>query len=152
MVIALIGGTLLLLQVPLAVAWRGSIPDESRQTVAREWLTALVDRLPPDAVVVSWWGYSTTLWYGQFAEGLRPDVTVIDDSTIVQRGLGSASAVIDSYLGQRPVFLIRLSSDLPAFQRRYLLSLVPGVSGGDVYRVEERLATAGREPIIGRWP
>jgi phage gp36-like protein len=33
-------------------------------------------------------------------------VTVIDDSTMVTNNLGSASAVIDSYLGGRPVYLL----------------------------------------------
>ena len=64
-------------------------------------------------MVVSWWSYSTTLWYGQYVEHLRPDVTVIDDSTIVQQDLGSAAEVVDSYLGKRPVFLIRTADDLP---------------------------------------
>jgi hypothetical protein len=75
---------------------------------------------------------------------MRPDVTVIDDSTIVQHELGDPTRVIDEYLGVRPVYLIRLPADLPRFEQRYRLTLVPGIPYGAVYRVERlsSLATA----------
>lgn len=113
--------------------------DQSHDTLGRDWLAAMVAQLPPDAVVVSWWSYSTTLWYGQYAEGLRPDVTVIDDSTRVQQGLGSAIQVIEDNLDSRPVYLIRLSGDIPQFEARYWLTPVPNIPSGDpVYRVDGR--------------
>ena len=112
----------------LSVTDRFSRVDASNDFLARRWLTTVTARLPENAVVVSWWSYSTTLWYGKYVDHLRPDVTVIDDSTIVQENLGSAAAVIDSYLGQRPVFLIRLSFDLPQFEQRYVLTLLTGRS------------------------
>jgi len=119
-----------------AVPIRHGENDASSDIAARQWLTGIMDRLPPDALVVSWWSYSTTLWYGKYVEGMRPDVTVVDDSTIVQKDLGDAAAVIDSHLGQRPVFLIRLAHDMPQFEERYELTKVPGIPGGPVYRVE----------------
>jgi len=128
--VALIGPSL------LSVPDRFDRVDASGDFVARRWLTSVTQRLPEDAVVVSWWSYSTTLWYGQYVDHLRPDITVIDDSTIVQQNLGSVAAVIDSYLGQRPIFLIRLSFDLPQFEQRYVLTPLPGVVGGPVYRVD----------------
>ena len=108
----------------------------SRDRIARTWLQTVTERLPPNSVVVSWWSYSTTLWYGLYVEHLRPDLTVIDDSTIVQEHLGDPNQVIDSYLGQRPVFLIRLPYDLPAYQARYALTPLSGVIGGTIYQVE----------------
>ena len=108
----------------------------SGDRIARTWLQTVTERLPADSVVVSWWSYSTTLWYGLYVEHLRPDLTVIDDSTIVQEHLGDPNHVIDSYLGQRPVFLIRLPYDLPAYQARYALTPLSGVIGGTVYQVE----------------
>ncbi len=110
--------------------------DASRDYSARSWLDTVLPRLPENAVVVSWWSYSTTLWYALYVEHLRPDITVIDDSTIVQQHLGSVEEVIDTYLGVRPVFLIRLSYDLPQFEERYVLSPVTGVVSGPVYRVD----------------
>jgi hypothetical protein len=110
--------------------------DASHDEQARTWLSGVVARLPQDAVVVSWWSYSTTLWYGQYVERLRPDVTVIDDSTITQQNLGTATQVIDSYLGTRPVFVIRMAFDMPEFEQRYVLTPLPGIAGGPVFGVE----------------
>ena len=122
--------------------------DASRDAKARTWLASVTDRLPPGAVVVSWWSYSTTLWYGQYVEHLRPDVTVIDDSTITQHGLGDAPAVIDSYLGQRPVFVIRLPHDLPDLDRRYVLTPVAGVAGWPVFQVDGMKAASDLTPTL----
>ena len=47
--------------------------------------------LEPEAVVISWWSFSTPLWYGQHVEGRRPDVTVIDDRDILDDGYGDVS-------------------------------------------------------------
>ncbi len=65
--------------------------------------------LPDRSVVVSWWSVSTTLWYGQKVEGLRPDVFVVDDRTRLDQNLGSVTDVIRMYLGSRPVFVDRLA-------------------------------------------
>ena len=67
--------------------------------------------LPANSVIVSTWSASTTFWYGQKVEGLRPDVYVVDDSIRVEAGdnLGEVWDVIDSYLGRRPVFAVRFS-------------------------------------------
>ncbi len=88
---------------------------QSDQTYRESWLRAVFaapDKggLPANSVIVSNWSDSTTLWYGQKVDGLRPDVYVIDDSMRVPAGdnLGQVWDVIDSYLGQRPVFLLRL--------------------------------------------
>ena len=77
--------------------------------------------MEPNAVVVSWWSYSTTLWYVQIIEGLRPDVRIVDDRSLVDEKLGDVTAVIDSQLGRRPVYAIRLAGtdDLAAILARY---------------------------------
>jgi hypothetical protein len=77
------------------------------------WLRAVLASpadggLPANSVVVSWWGASTTLWYGQRVEGLRPDVFVVDDRTRLDQNLGQVADVIRMYLGSRPVFVDRL--------------------------------------------
>jgi len=139
---ALIG--LVLIAIPVAaVPDRFGLVDSSKDYTARRWLSTVTDELPQNSVVVSWWSYSTTLWYGQFVEQLRPDITVIDDSTIVQQDLGSAADVVDSYLGKRPVFLIRTAGDLPQYEALYVLTPLPGVVGGPVYEVEGMKADSG---------
>ena len=67
------------------------------------WLDDAMAGLDPDAVVVSWWSYSTALWYGTLVEGRRTDLRIVDDSTRESEGLGSVDDVIDANLGTRPV-------------------------------------------------
>ena len=47
-------------------------------------------------MVVSWWSYSTPLWYGRWVEGRRPDVTIIDDRDILDDGYGDGRGAIDT--------------------------------------------------------
>ncbi|MDQ3448071.1 MAG: DUF2723 domain-containing protein [Chloroflexota bacterium] len=109
--------------------------DASDDRGARVWLDAAFAVLEPDAVIVSWWSYSTPMWYGQFVEGRREDILVLDDRTILDDGLGDVYGAIDRYLGKRPVYIIRLPHDIEAVASRYPLALVQGVPGGDVWRV-----------------
>jgi len=118
--------------------------DESADHGGREFLDALTASLPPDALIVSWWSYSTPMWYGQYVEHWRPDVTVIDDRTILDEQLGSVDQVIASNLGRRPVYLIRLPSDLARFQTDYVLTRIDQIPDGPVYRVD------GPRPLSGR--
>jgi len=109
--------------------------DASHDRDARVWLNATFQALAPDAVIISWWSYSTPMWYGQYVEGLRPDVLVMDDRTILDAGLVDVHGAIERYLGERPVYLIRLPRDIEAIASRHRLSLVQGLRGGDVWRV-----------------
>lgn len=101
--------------------------DRSDDRTARHWLDTVLRVLEPDAVVVSWWSYSTPLWYGQIIEGRRPDITVIDDRTRIDERLGGVIAVIDAHLGERPVYVTRaLPEEIEALEAVYVLELVPG--------------------------
>jgi hypothetical protein len=115
--------------------------NESGDTLAQQWLAEGLPQLANDAVVISWWSFSTTLWYAQFVEGERPDVLVVDDRTMIDEHLGTAQDVIESYLGQRPVYVIRLSQDLLALEQRYVLTPVisPQWGDGTIYRVDGRV-------------
>jgi hypothetical protein len=133
----MVGALVLLLPLAFPATGRYQEVDEAHDTLGREWLTQMVQQLPPNALVVSWWSYSTTLWYGQYAEGMRPDVTVVDDSTRVQQDLGSAFQVINDNLAVRPVYLIRVGGDIAQFEARYALTPLPNISTGEpVFRVE----------------
>lgn len=119
--------------------------DASDDRSARIWLDAAFRELERDAVIVSWWNYSTPLWYGQYVEGRRTDVLVLDDRTILDEGLGDVSGAIERYLDERPVYLIRLPEDLAAIASRYTLAPVEGMVGGDVWRVLSRAVGYDRD-------
>lgn len=111
--------------------------DSSGERYQAEWLALALQKLPRDAVVVSWWSFSTPLWYAQFVEHRRPDLAIFDDRTIVDEGLGDVSAVVDRFRATRPVFIIRLPDDIAPLARRYRLSLLPGMPAwGPVWQVD----------------
>jgi hypothetical protein len=94
---------------------------------------------------LSWWSTSTTLWYGQRVEGLRPDVLIVDDSNIVNDNLVEVRNVIDRYLGQRPVFLLRLPGDssrdgVDALRAEYQIVSYPLPNGVSIDQVVARLS------------
>jgi hypothetical protein len=122
---------------------------ESDQTYRQTWLLGILGPpaqggLPADAVVVSWWSDSTTLWYGQIVEGLRPDVFVVDDRTRLDDNLGNVWDVVDLYLGRRPVFLDRLSGGvdgMDAMARLYNLKEFTLPDGSQIAQVISKKGT-----------
>jgi hypothetical protein len=95
--------------------------DESADTSAQTWLDDVLTAMKPNAVVVSWWSYSTPLWYAQRVEHRRMDITILDDRTRLDENLGGLTDVIDRALGEgRPVYAIRLDqSEVDAIMARY---------------------------------
>jgi hypothetical protein len=85
--------------------------DESRDHTAGDWAHRAMQLMEPNAVVVSWWSYSTALWYVQLIEGQRPDVWIVDDRTRLDQNLGDITTVIDAQLGHRPVYVIARSDN-----------------------------------------
>lgn len=104
-------GAALLVPTFQALPVRAREADLSNQYEAREWAHTAMGIVAPNAVIVSWWSYSTTLWYTQIIEGQRPDVWIVDDRTRLDENLGEVSDVIDAQLGKRPVYLVRLADD-----------------------------------------
>ena len=87
--------------------------------------------------MLSWWSYSTPLWYGQLVEHRRPDVWVVDDRTRLDEDLGSLQDVIEANLDTRPVYLIRLSPiEIEALSERYVIESLE--TPGNLYRVVRR--------------
>ena len=93
--------------------------DQSTDTRAADWSRWVFGVVEPNAVLVTWWGYSTPLWYGQLILGKRPDVRVIDDRTRLDENLGSVDDVIRANLGKRPVYLVRLDQDTLDLEGRW---------------------------------
>jgi 4-amino-4-deoxy-L-arabinose transferase-like glycosyltransferase len=126
---------LLLAPTLLAVPSRIGQLDQSGSTFGRDWLAEALPQLESDAVVISWWAFSTALWYAQFVEGRRTDLLVLDDSTIYQHGLANADRAIAAYLPDRPVYLLRLPEDIAHFERAYQLEPLWLPEWGMAFRV-----------------
>jgi hypothetical protein len=115
------------LLVPTAAVFgaRRHMVDRSGETFASAWLDAMTTNLAPHAVVVSWWSFSTPLWYAQLVEGRRPDIWIVDDRTLLDLGWTDIRQVIDATLGLRPVYLLRLrDSEVTALTDTYLIERV----------------------------
>lgn len=116
---------------------------------AGDWLDAILDERVAgrDAVVLSWWSYSTPLWYAQQIEGRRPDIRIVDDRTRLDEDLGDIDDVIDANLGRRPVIVIQVDPDvLAGLRTRYHLTALPVPGDQPVYLVDAVLAVVGRSP------
>jgi hypothetical protein len=133
--------TSLLVPTLLAIPDRRAEFDARADIAASVWAHSAMSRFEPNAVVVSWWSYSTPLWYVQLIEGQRPDVWIVDDRTRLDQGLGEVSDVIDAQLGSRPVYLIRVNEDeLASLHERYQLQQFDLPLGSGYLRVVGRKA------------
>jgi hypothetical protein len=110
--------------------------DESHDRDAAAWVDRALTVMEPDAVLVSWWGYSTPLWYAQRVEGRRPDLAIVDDRTRLDENLGDITDVIDAHLGREPVYVIRDDPrEIELLDDRYDLQLIDGPDAGSLTRV-----------------
>jgi Protein O-mannosyl-transferase TMEM260-like len=126
------------LVVPAAIA--GPIThariDLGNDTAATDWSRWALRTVGEDAVIVSWWSYSTPLWYRTLVLGERPDVQVVDDRDRLDEGLGTVEDVIRANLGTRPVYLIREPSELAELEIAWELEVLSDPSGVQpLYRV-----------------
>jgi hypothetical protein len=127
---------LLLFPTAAALPGRWRLVDASTDDSAQRWVDAAWEGLEPDAVVVSWWSYSTPLWYGQLVQDGRPDVWVVDDRTRLDEDLGSVFDVVEANLGKRPVYLVRINAqEMAALDARYLLDPLNLPGGPPMLRV-----------------
>jgi len=81
--------------------------DQSDNRVADQWVESVYRALPQKAVIISWWSYSTPLWYHRWILGERPDVTIIDERNILDDGYGTIDAAISTFLRKAvPVYVV----------------------------------------------
>ena len=142
--VAVILAAVLLVPTALSVPGRHLALDATHETDARRWVDGALDGMAEDAVVVSWWSYSTPLWYAQRVEGRRPDITIVDDRTRLDEDLGDFTDVIDANLPSRPVYVIREDpKEIDLLADRYIVEPVPGLDSPYVLmRVIGRRETA----------
>ena len=107
----------------------------------------MLEALPQDAAIVTYWGASAPLWHATMVDDRRPDILVVDDSNIVYEGWGTREARVETLICERPVFILRQTErDLVELRQTYRLSPVarPVVSWGGptgttpitLYRIE----------------
>jgi len=133
-----LGGLALVLLVPTALSFSGraNLVDRTGDRSAQVWTDEVLSTLEPNAVVLSWWSFSTPLWYATIVDGRRPDVAIIDDRTRLDCGYGELDQVIDLYLPTRPVYLIRNGDwELPTLTGRFQLVPEGGSMGGNLIQV-----------------
>jgi hypothetical protein len=115
--------------------------DVSGDRKAAAWTDRVLGLLEPNAMVVSWWSYSTPLWYAQIVEGRRPDIFIVDDRTRLDQGLGSLTDVIDANLGIRPVYAMRQDPrEVAELLARYEIDQVTSQEDGFLMHVLARRA------------
>ena len=135
--LSLVLGIALLVPTAVELRDRWSEQDLSANTLPSQWLDEAFEAMDPNALVLSWWSYSTPMWYGQLIEGRRPDIAIVDDRTRLDEGLGDVVDVIEANLDTRPVYLIRLeSSEVEALTGRYTIEAIG--RPGNLFRVTGR--------------
>ena len=135
-VVAVVLAVVLLVPTAAAAGTRFKAVDESRQHVAANWVSHVFDVAEPNAAILSWWSYSTPLWYAQRVQGERPDVAIIDDRTRLDEGLGGLTETIDANLGKRPVYVIRADPrEVKLLADRYELDYIDGTDASKLTKV-----------------
>ncbi|MEA2518995.1 MAG: hypothetical protein QOF49_1075, partial [Chloroflexota bacterium] len=150
-----LGAVAVLLIAPslLALPARARLVDRSGDHGAQAWTEDVLAALEPDAVVVSWWSYSTPLWYATIVDERRPDICIIDDRNRLDYQLGELDQVIDRYIATRPVYLIRNgSSELGRLAGRYTVATVGAPSATNLLRVTPVATGAGPTPAASGAP
>jgi hypothetical protein len=129
--------------------------DLSRDARATDWSRWVMAVAEERAVIVSWWSFSTPLWYRTLVMGERPDVWVVADRDRLDENLGSIDDVIRANLASRPVYLIRYPNEISELEATWELELVSDPNGMQpLYRVvgpragADQTAPAARSAIV----
>ena len=115
--------------------------DQSENRDADHWVASVHALLPPNAVIVSWWSYSTPLWHHRWVLGERPDVTIIDERDILDDGYRTMNNAIRAHFGRRPVYVVLPGWELENVTERWEMSTVPTLPGFTRLLVVEGPAT-----------
>ena len=108
-------------------------PERAEQGANRDadaWVESVYRALPQNAVVISWWSYSTPLWYHRWVLGERPDVAIVDERTILDNpAYGTIDRTIETFLGKRPVYLVPPFWELDRIVLTWETETIPTYSG-----------------------
>ena len=114
--------------------------DMSDDRAASRWVDGVYAAVPENGVVISWWSFSTPLWYHRWVLGERPDLMIIDDRNILDDGYGDIYGAVDAFLGERPVYVVPNDYTAQLIRSRYRTVPVPTTPGyGHMLLIEGRL-------------
>ena len=143
-VVAVILAVVLLVPTAAAAGTASRRSTTAASTIAADWVNHVFDVTEPNAAILSWWSYSTPLWYAQRVQGERPDVAIIDDRTRLDENLGGLTETIDANLGTRPVYVIRADPrEVKLLADRYELDYIDGTDASKLTRVIGLKGSAG---------
>jgi hypothetical protein len=103
--------------------------DQSQNRDADAWVASVHELLPPNAVIVSWWSYSTPLWHHRWVLHERPDVTIIDERDILDDGYRTMNNAIRAHFGRRPVYVVLPDWERANVTEQWELSTQPTLPG-----------------------
>ena len=110
--------------------------DRSGDRSGEEWLDQTLSSVDSNAVVISWWSYSTPLWYGQLVQHRRTDIWILDDQARLDLNLGSLEQVVRAEMGRRPVYLVRPANELRELATQFRIETVfVSITGQTLARV-----------------
>jgi hypothetical protein len=144
---AILVATFLLTPTAVSLPARAQSPavDQSQNDAAQRWTDEVLGIVQPNAVIVSWWSYSTPLWYATIVDHRRPDITIVDDRNRLDQNLGDLNQVIARFLPTHPVYLIRNgTSEIPAVVERYAVEPVGKTYAGNLLQVHPLMTGSGR--------
>lgn len=77
-----------------------NLVNQSQNNRAEIWARSVFENVEENAVIFSWWSYSTPLWYLKRIEKLRPDIMIINE------GQNKWEEMAKNFVNQKPVYFI----------------------------------------------
>jgi hypothetical protein len=128
--------------------------DQSGNRLGEDYTRTVFDRLPPNALLVTYWDTLTTLGYAHCIEGERPDVALIAHDRPLTASCDLITAPLPEVARDRPIYaLLLFDAQLEKFRPSF--DLVPDATfkvpyGGrepgftrTLYRLEPKAAPGG---------
>lgn len=97
---------------------------KSRNNYAEVYSKNIFETIENKAVIISWWNYTTPLWYRFYVLKQRQDITIINQSKYEWK------KYVDEYSKIRPVYLVEPESTV---EREYKL-----IRYGEIYKVSSK--------------
>lgn len=116
---------LLLMLLPLQLIYHNfSIVDKSQDSSAKQYSIDIFNSVLPNSVILSWWHYSTPLWYRQLVLQERKDLMIINQYP------NEWTKYVSNYIDKRPIYTVERAGEI---SRNYNLTLE-----GRLYRLSQK--------------
>ena len=132
---------MLVLVTALVLASNWAAHDQSGNRLGEDYTRTVFDRLPRDALLVTYWDTLTTLGYAHCIEGERPDIAVIAHDRPLTASCDLVTAPLPEVARERPIYALLLF-DTQLERLRPSFDLVPEATFKVPY--------GGREPGFTR--